>query len=312
MQLYELKQELKNKKLKNLYIFNGLEAGLRDIYVKKIVDCAKTPLLHTDTIKSILSSLQNYSLFHDRTIYYISGDKDILEAENMWSGLKQIDGPVIVILVFDNLRKTSKFYKFFEKEIVDFDRMTVEQLSKLIKKELNLSDRFANILAELCERDYSRLLLECNKLKHFIQAYKYDNQDQAFIDAVNSGLIYQGPKDVIFELVNDVLNNSKNKAFENLKEYKELNDNPIGLFSLLYSNFRQLLMVQGLDSKQNIADRTGLTGFQVKLAIERSGIYTLSQIVKALEVLQDMDTGIKTGAIEADIAAELALCMILK
>ena len=312
MQLYELKQELKNKKLRNFYIFNGLEAGLKTIYVKKIIDCAQTPLLYVDTVKSILLSLQNHSLFHDKTIYYISGDKDILELEKLWNQLKNLNGSVTIILVFDSLRKTSKFYKFFENEIIDFDRMTVEQLTKLVKKELKLSDKFASILAELCERDYSRLLLECNKLKHFIQVYNYINEDQAFIDAVNSGLIYQGPKDVVFELVNDVLSNSKKKAFENLREFKELNDNPIGLFSLLYSNFRQLLMVQGLGSKENIADRTGLTGFQVKLALERSGIYRLSEIMKNLEILQEMDTGIKTGMVESEIAAELALCLMMK
>lgn len=312
MQLYELKQELKNGKIRNFYILNGPENVIKGMYINKIVNLAQTPLLYADNLKSILAGIQNYSLLHDKTVYVISDDKDLLEVEKNWSILKNLKGSVIIILTFNNLRKTSKFYKYFESDVIDFELMTIEQLAKIVKKELNLNDKFCEILAELSERHYGRLLLECNKLKHYIQVNNYTNNDQAFMDAIEQNLIYQPSKDVTFELVNDVLTNSKRKAFQNLREFKDNNDNVLGLISLLYSNFRQLLMVQALDGKDNIADRTGLTSFQVKIALQRCGIYTTKEIIRNLEVLRKLDADIKIGRVDTDIAAELALCLIMK
>ena len=78
----------------------------------------------------------------------------------------------------------------------------------------------------------------------------------------------------MFPLIDAVCRNEKNRAFDLLSEYKEVDDTPLGFLTLLYNNIRQILMVQGLGDNKDVASRTGLTGYQVKLAMEKMGRYS--------------------------------------
>jgi DNA polymerase III delta subunit len=154
-------------------------------------------------------------------------------------------------------------------------------------------------------------MLEIDKIKDHSDVSGL-NIDESFKKCVDSGLIFQDAKDVVFELVNQVMLNNKAKAFELLKEFNEFTDSHLGFLALLYSNFRQLLLVQGLGDKNNIAERTGLTGFQVRMALNRFGSYRLQEIMEALKMLQFMDKAIKTGIVEPKRAGELILCLVMR
>ena len=97
-----------------------------------------------------------------------------------------------------------------------------------------------------------------------------------------------------------------------LSEYKEVDDTPLGFLTLLYNNIRQILMVQGLGDNKDVASRTGLTGYQVKLAMEKMGRYNIRHLVDSLRIITNIDKGIKSGELDSSRAAELALCMILR
>lgn len=80
----------------------------------------------------------------------------------------------------------------------------------------------------------------------------------------------------------------------------------------MYSGFKQILMVQGLGRNQTEpVKRTGLTAWQVKMAKDKQGHYSISELVDALNVIRDVEKGIKTGTIDSDVAVEYVIVNIM-
>lgn len=313
MQLFDLKQELKQNKIRPLYIFTGPEVGIMNAYVdqiKKIINFNDQCSL-VDNFSDIVQKINLKSFMGNFSMYRIKDDKEILDKQNYWDLLEKLPRDKIVIFIFSNLKKTSLFYKRFENIIVNFDRLTVDQLSKYSQKQLNLQKSYADILANICQKDYNRMLLECDKIKTYSKLFNVDN-NRGFKECLDNGLIYQEAEDVLFLLIDAVCRNEKNRAFDLLSEYKEVDDTPLGFLTLLYNNIRQILMVQGLGDNKDVASRTGLTGYQVKLAMEKMGRYNIRHLVDSLRIITNIDKGIKSGELDSSRAAELALCMILR
>ena len=166
MQLHELKEQLVKKITQPLYIFTGEEVAVMDIYIKKISEIMGVPAKRMDSISSIYSRLQNNTFMNKSNCYVIRDDKDYLSQEKIWAGLNSgvTQGKNVIILIYTNLDKRSKFYKSHTDMLTEFEKLIPEVLAKYIKKEIGLEINKAIEFANLCDCDYSRILLECDKL----------------------------------------------------------------------------------------------------------------------------------------------------
>ena len=90
-----------------------------------------------------------------------------------------------------------------------------------------------------------------------------------------------------------------------------INENPLGAISLLYTNFRSMLLVQSAGAGADITKRTGLTGWQVKLAKEKGVNYNIGELVAYLRLIRETEKGIKTGAIEQSMSLDYILANVL-
>lgn len=312
MQLHELKEQLVKKQIQPIYIFTGEEVAIMDIYIKKIAETINLEPKRVDSLSLIFSKLQNNSFIDKANCYVISNDKDYLTQEKIWDSLNNghAQGKNIIIFIYNNLDKRSKFYKHHIELLTAFDKLIPEVLSKYIKKEINLDTKEGIKLAELCDCNYSRILLECDKLRHLSTSNKISITD-AFNLALREKLIYTSPKDVIFDFIDSVCRRQVEESYLNLEELKAINDNPLGAISLLYSNIRALLLVQSAGDGKDITKRTGLTPWQVKLAKEKGKHYSIGELVGALRLIRETEKGIKTGKIEQSIALDYILINLL-
>lgn len=313
MQLYDLKQELKQNKIRPLYIFTGPEVGIMNVYIdqiKKIINLDSECSL-VENFSDIVKKINLKSFMGNFSMYRIKDDKEILDKQVYWNILEKLPRDKIIIFIFTNLKKSSLFYKRFEEIIVNFDRLTIDQLSKYCQKEIGVNKNNADILANICQKDYNRLLLECDKISRYSKINNLDS-NLAFKYCLDNGIVYQDANDVLFPLIDAICKNNKNLAFDLLFEYKKVDETPLGFLTLLYNNLRQILMVQGLGDNVDVANRTGLTGYQVKLAFEKMGRYSIKHLVNSLKIICDIDKAIKNGEIDSERAGELALCMILR
>ena len=238
--------------------------------------------------------------------YVIRDDVEFTKEESIWGNLEGIIGQNLVIWVFTSLDKRSKFYKQFKNLICEFNHLSEDVLLKYVQKEINLTEHNARYLIQLCGNDYSRILLEIDKIKHL--AFQED-YDWAFNVLLEKGTIYQPPRDAIFMWVDAVLKRQKLAAFGLLQECIEIGEASLTLISVLYNNAKQVLQVQSCESK-DIVNTSGLTAWQVKCAKDKMGYYTNRELVNMLKIIQEVEKNIKIGLISEDISVPYILVSI--
>ena len=303
MDLSALKTHIISKKLDPMYIFNGPEVGVMDIYIKQMAKVQNAIITRLDGIDDLSRKMHKGSMLKNAQIYILRDSKEFIQDNDLALKITQKNAltGVPLILLYSSIDKRSKFYKTYQDQIVEFLPMKPEVLKKYIQKEIQLSDGAYNKLIEVCESDYSRILLEVDKIKRYCEA-THNNAESAFGTLMKAGAIFQPPKDAVFDFVDAVLKGKKDLAFYLLKSSYEYGEATMVLLSNLYNSTKQLLQVQSFNGDGKITEATGLTPFQVKLASERKGCNSIGDLIYLMRLVRDTEKGIKTGAIEEMIA----------
>lgn len=312
MKLEELKEQLSKGVVKPLYVFTGPEVGIMDIYLKKIAEVSRKPIKRVDTVAAVYSKLQNQSFAPSANCYVIRDDKDYFTQEKVWESLisGRAQGYNVVILLFTDIDKRSKFYKQHTAIITEFEKLIPEVLAKYIKRELDISTNKALGFATICDCDYSRILLETSKIRSLSKALGI-TEEQAYDQAIREKLIWTAPKDVVFEFIDAFCRRQTKQAFILAEKLKAINDSPLGTLTLLYNNLKSILLVQSSGNVPDMTERTGLTAWQVKMAKEKLNYFTTGELLDSMEFIRKMETGIKTGKVEANIALDYTLVSLI-
>ena len=303
MDLSTLKTHIKTKTFEPLYIFTGPEVGVMDIYIKQMAKVRDAVVTRLDGIDDLAKKMHKGSMLKNACIYILRDSKEFIQDNDLALKITQKNAltGVPLILIYSSIDKRSKFYKTFQDQIVEFQPLKPEILIKYAQKEIYLTEQSYNQLMEVCEYDYSRILLEVDKIKRYAVASGL-SENSAFITLMNEGVIFQPPKDAVFDFVDAVLKCKKELAFKLLKSSYDYGEATMVLLSNLYNSTKQLLQVQSFKGDGKITDATGLTPFQVKLASERKGKNSTGDLIYLMRLVRDTEKGIKTGAIEESMA----------
>lgn len=301
MDIVKLKSQIKKKELDNFYIFVGEEIGLMNLYLEKMSE----NILRVDNLAGVWKRLTSRGLGKDKPFYVVRDDKEFIQSEKIWSTAKSSIKYGTVVLLYTSLDKRSRFYKAFEDSIVVFDKMTQAQLVNFITKDkLGLSEKEAEYLCEACNNDYTQITLELDKLN------RVGITNERIEDVIDE--IVKAPKYAdTFAMANNVIQYNAQKAMTQMQYLLDNGESGIGMITVLYNNFRaavQVLCESG--SSKEISERTGLNPYTVSNILNNFD-YSLDGAEKALGILQDAESGIKTGKYDEDKAPLIALCKIL-
>lgn len=312
MELQELKAQLDKKHVLPFYVFTGSETEIMDIYVRNIATAANMPIKRPDNLGVVYSKLMSNTLMDRPNCYVIRDDKEFMQQEKLWDRLtkQKVQGKNIMIFVYSDLDKRTKFYKYIADRLVTFDRLTPEVLAKYIKRDTGLDITHAIEFASICDCDYGRIRLEQDKLTIFAEVNKLP-VDQAYKQAKKEQLFFTAPRDLIFELIDAACTRNAAKSYAIWEELKEKGENPLAILSLLYTNYRSILLVQSVGSPVDVPDKTGLSAWQVKMAQAKAGKYNIGELVENLRSIRWTEKGIKTGMIEQDMAIDYVLGEVL-
>lgn len=314
--LPQLMQELVNNQVPHYNIFTGEEIAVQKIYIDKILDEYKR--VDCDSVAQALQKSRTKSLTGSNRAFIVVDDTLYMKDEKAWEIVQNTFTKAsknILIIIYSSIDKRSK--KFLSKNdeyIVSFDRLSEDVLVKYIQKDINLSDENAQKLVELCESDYSRILLEIDKIKSYTDANSKDIfPNDAFSILLEQGVIYQPIGDITFKLTDAVLRGELDTTEKYLKMAIEKEESPILVLSVLYTGFHNMLMVMDLGSnKKDASKRTGLTPFQVGQATKNIGGYKREEVKRALFIIQDVESGIKTGKYDMETAMQYAILEIMR
>lgn len=303
MDLSTLKTHIKTKTFEPVYIFTGPEVGVMDIYIKQMAKAQDAVVTRLDGIDDLAKKMHKGAMLKNRSVYILRDCKEFIQDSDFALKITQKNtlSGASLILIYTSIDKRSKVYKTYQDSIVDFQPMKPEILKKYIQKEIQLSDSAYEKLIEVCESDYSRILLEVDKIRRYVDATNL-NAESAFANLMKAGAIFQPPKDAVFDFVDAVLKGKKDLAFYLLQSSYEYGEATMVLLSNLYNSTKQLLQVQSFKGDGKITEATGLTPFQVKLASERKGRNSIGDLIYLMRLVRDTEKGIKTGAIEESMA----------
>ena len=315
MKLSDLQKQIVSKNIDRVLLLFGEEVAIMDIYLDKIYKITGADVLRFDSVREAYAKLvQRRITSGGSRLFIVRDDKDFFKADKEWAKVFKAaeNSTDYLILVYATMDRRSKFYKQNQEKLCEFEKLSTSMLAGYIDKLLpGMTNAQKEKFAEVCECSYSRILLEADKVKHYSEVVGCE-YGTGFEALLKQGVIYQPIGDITFSFTDAILTRRKRDTAEYLMKAKAVGENEILTLSVLYNGFKQILMVQGLGKDQSEpCKRTGLTPWQVKMAKEKQGHYSIAELINALKVIRFVEKGIKTGAIDSDVAVEYVIVNIM-
>lgn len=293
MDLVQLKKQIKEKKLNNFYILAGEEIGVLNMYINKM----GANIVRADEVADIWRNLTTRTLGREDTVYVVRDDKKFMSMEKVWENLGDKIKNGILVICITNLDKRSKFYKAFQNDIVIFEKMTDAQLLQFCRKRLpSVSDSILKYLIYLCNNDYTRVENEIDKIKRL---------NKPVTEQLLEDIIIPPKESTAFTYVDAVLKGEYVNAIYDLNNLISNNESGVMLLGLLYSNFRNAILVVG-----NKDGNHGVNGYIAKQLKEKL-VYQPNELLAIVRIIQKYEKGIKTGMYEEKYAIQAATLEIL-
>lgn len=309
MDLTVLKDQIMKKELSNFYVFTGTEIGIQQIYLNQMSKVLGMPIVRADSILSIYDKCTSNSLFGSSTNFYvIRNDTDFMKQEKVYTTIKTDIKSNVIVLLYEKLDSRLKFSKFFSDCTVPFEKLAHNVLVSYIKKQ-GLSSRRAEELSNKVSGCYDMAMLECDKINQYAEAKKID-VDRAMVELLESGIIYQPEESDVFTFTEAVMNRQGKMACKIL-DILDSNAIPhINILGTLYNTMKAVMLMQCCESS-DIASTTGLDKGQIYFNKKYIGNYDTSELIRAVRLLYNVISGIKSGYIDDKVSVLYAIVQII-
>ena len=319
MELVDLMKSISCNSIPHFLILYGEEQKIIDIYIQNIVQSVGGKRVVVDSVSQVIKDNGKKSLDKSIKVYVSTEDTAFMTKDESWENVRNSMRKNYIILRYHSLDKRSAFVKKNQKSIVEFSHLSDEVLQQYIYRDLpDLSDENASKLISYCNNDYGRILLEIDKIWQ-AQSSRLSNfninldSNDCFEELDKQGLFHKEIGDITFELTDAVLGGYPEKAVQKLDEAKRKGEPAMMIASILYNGFRNLLAYQGLGSnKQGAVERTGLSKGDIWRCSKNIGGYSIEEVKRNMLICQNIESWIKTGTVDEDIALEYLVLSCLK
>ena len=292
--LMDLMADIRSNSLKPFYIFIGDEIGLMNVYLGNI----QPSVIRESSVLVTLPSLTQRSLISENKVYAVRDDKEFLANDSRWKRLEDIRYGTL-ILMYTKIDGRSKFLKQFEDIVITFDRMTSSQLLNHFAKSVNFPTPLLEQIIELCDRDYSRIANELDKL----------NRVSLPTETAVNEIVHRDVEFQVFEAVDSVIRYEPIIAFEYLEILLATQDNVLGFLTLLYTQFSAAARILGSsDAKESTINVKQFTINKIKSNFN----YSLYSAFKGMTIIGDIIEGIKSGLYTDTLAVQICLLKIFE
>ena len=300
-----IKTQLKTKQFDKFYIFAGDDWYIQRIYLEQIALMSEKELKYIDSISDVYQKLKSKSFLQKHYVYVLRDDKDLMQNESLQQKIETELVSDILVLILSTVDMRLKFCKTFKNKIIEFNHLTADVLQKYIQKVIKLSNKNCMKLMEVCEYDYGRCMSEIDKIKRF----DYDNPNDAFEKLLKSNVIYQPPKDAIFDFVDAVLDRNVADVFNLFEQCKAVGEATMVMLTVLYNNAKAVLQVQNCTG--DVASVTGLNNWQIMNAKKHLHKYRNGELKNIMQLCQECQQNIVTGLIDDEFVMDYILVNVL-
>ena len=340
MSIEILKEELKNKKVRNLYLFHGPEDYLKQYYMnnieeiilnkafkslnkiyfegkldpKKIIDISETVPMFSDK-KLII--IRNSNLFKSNKKALEDEEKGKPQKDEVFDLLKNLPEYICILFYESEVDKRLKIIDIIKKNglIVEFPYQKSAELIKWVlkvfksyKKEIDALT--ASFLVENSEQGMNEIINEINKIIMFV-GKKADIKKED-IDAVCTKSI----KSRIFDLTDAIAEKNMNLALKLLNDMVILKEPLPKILFMITRQLRQVLEMKLLNTKgltgNEAAARIGVSPYVAGKLQKHTKYFKINTLKNAIEESLNLDLAIKTGRLNDRIALELLISKLIE
>lgn len=309
----------------NLLIYGDDEFLIKH-NINKIInskDKDNTSVIYYDmsevTIEEVLEELNTFDLFDnnkivicEKSIFLSSeGKKDNYNTDILVEYLEKAKNDNILIITNSNIDERKKVVKDIKKNcsVIKCDKLKDYEVGDYILKKFNKLgykiDR--NNVKLIFDRVGNDLTIINNEIKKLIM-YKLDSKVITEEDIIE--LVPKKIDDNVFDLIDAVVENNKNKVFElyeGLTNYYA--EEQTKIIVMIAGQFRLMLQCKILNnegmSESDIAKFLKVHPYRVKLALQKSRNIKKETLERYLLDLANLDINIKSGKINKNMGLEL-------
>lgn len=302
MKLEELKQLIESNNYDGeSIIFNNYDncPFIVHQYIHDIISKNNFKLMNVKDVNDIPIKRTNFLSFVDNNCFYVCYIDNQDELRNIINFKNSV-------LIYTG--KKLKDVLDIEEYIVNIPKLETWQITDYVyTRGCGVDKQDLDYLINLSNSDLFRLEKELDKIELFDEINRKEIFKQFLKDGIFSDLsVYNS-----FNLIDAIVKKKKTDAFRIFNSLNNLGLNEMGILTLLYNNFRNIIKIQL--SPNPTPENTGLKSNQF-WAIKKNniGYYHKEELLYIFNLLVDMDRKIKTGYIPVNKSVEYILINILK
>lgn len=329
----QLEQELKQEKLRSIYLLYGKEEYLLETCVKKIKKLFGELILGINYIQiddtnidTLISEIQTPSFGYEKKLIIIKNSMLFKKTKGKTNkntvtdkitnyieeNIDIINDSTVLVFIEQEI-ETNNLAKAIEKYglVCNFEKLKPIQLVKRLKGicnvyKVNVDDKTLQILIETCGTSMQVLINEIRKL------IEYVGENGTITKEAVELLSIKELDSVIFDLTDNLGKKNISKALEILHELI-YNKEPIQkILVTLYGHFKKLYITKlSLEYNRNIIQSLNLKPNQTFLANKykmQESYFDKKVLRKILQELIDLDYNYKQGNIDINVGLEAILC----
>lgn len=303
-----------------VYLLYGLSDYLIDEKIKKIskgIDKLNISNydLDVDDFNCVIDDAETFSMFQDNKLI-IAENANVFTAginkdnEIIQKYLMNLNPSTILVFVvhaekIDSRKKISTLIKSKGRIIELNDVVDAESIIKDELKDYNID--YKNVI--LLKNRVSNNPLIIKKEIQKIRLYKDNDKNITYDDIIN--LTSKSIDIDIFKFIDSIVKRNREEAMELYQNMLLMKEEPLKIIVMLADQFRIMyqakeLMMKGY-SEKNITETLKVHPYRIKLAIQNGRSYHSNVLLKYINDLALLDIGIKTGALNKNLALELFL-----
>ena len=318
--IIELKEQLKEKKLKRLYVFYGEEEYLKEFYIKKIEelvpDCGleefnRIKLDGNCDYSTYDMAFEGMPMMSDRRILLIR-DSNIFTTrrgggvvppdenqKKFWeSKFSRLSDDTVVIFCEKNVDARSALFKLAAKtgfavkcEFLPEAELVSMAIRIATKAGKKLDNSVAQYLVSVIDSGITSLEHELNKLINFCDDIIYKSDVDR---VVSKSMAVQ-----IFDITDGITENNPEKIFRVINNLKTQKESAFGILYLIYANVEKMLRLKlaGITSANEAASLLGGSSWIAGKYLNSSKKFSAEMLKRMVIRVPEIDYEIKSGKI---------------
>lgn len=315
-------QDIKEGKLKNVYLLYGVERYLIRQYRDKL---KRAIVIEDDTMnfssfsgtdvnqKEIIDLAETLPFFAERRLILIE-DSGLFKkgAEELADYMAHIPENTYFLFVEKEVDRKTKMYKEVSKKgsAVEFPRQKDDILARWVETRLKKNGRkiTRNAYALFIQKtgnDMENIDRELEKLLCYTM--DKDHIDIEDVEAITT----EQTENKVFQMVDCVTQHKQKEALELYYDLIALKEQPMHILYLIANQFQRMMIVKSMTAQgfgnSDIAQKAGCPEWAVRKYQAQCRNYTMGQLRQAVKDGVEYETAVKTGHMEDQIAVELFL-----